>query len=149
MKKFVAFVCGHNSGRSQMAQAAFNSLKKLFPKADSNYEAISWGTGIKENAMVNPKVISPMKEIGIDLSDKKNYFPKTADHALVKQKYPHVVRVYTMGCMDNTCVLPLGKKINGDWDLEDPAKETTDVTAVRDKIIGKTLELLNEFNKEK
>ena len=83
--KYIAFICGHNSGRSQMAQAAFNHLKKLNPKVDAEYEAISWGTGIKENGTVNPKVIEPMKAVGIDLTDKNIHFPKIIDTPLFRK----------------------------------------------------------------
>ena len=57
-----------------------------------------------------------------------------------------------MGCMDKTCELPQGMQINSediiDWNLEDPAKEETDVNAVRDKIIGETSELISDLNKK-
>jgi hypothetical protein len=34
-----------------------------------------------------------------------------------------------------------------DWNLEDPAKEETDVNAVRNEILGKTMELIDELNR--
>lgn len=141
-------VCGHNSRRSQMAQAAFNHLKKFYTKVDVEYEAISWGTGIGDR--VNPKVIEPMKTVGIDLADASVYFPKDIDHLFVQEKLKDVVKVFTMGCMDKVCELTQGMQVKSeeviDWDLEDPAKENTDVNAVRDKIIGKTLELIKQLN---
>ena len=147
---YIAMICGHNSGRSQMAQAAFNYFKKLFPSVDAKYEAISWGTGIKENGTVNPRVIETMKEMGIDLTDKGVYFPKTIDHPDIRKKLKEVVKSFTMGCMDKKCELPLGMRVKTkeivDWGLEDPAEDETDVIAVRDKIIGKVLELINELN---
>lgn len=148
--KYVSMVCGHNSGRSQMAQAVFNHLKKLYPKVDVEYESISWGTGIGDK--VNPKVIEPMKAVGIDLTDARVYFPKDINHPFVQENLKDVVKVFTMGCMDKDCELPQGMQVKSeevvDWDLEDPAKDETDVNSVRDKIIGKTLELINEFNNE-
>lgn len=133
-----------------MAQAAFNSFKRLFPFVDAQYEAISWGTGLKENGTINPKVIDPMKAIGIDITDVSIYFPKTTDHVFVQQRLPTVVRAYTMGCMDKACELPTGIKIAPadivDWDLADPAKEETDVIAVRNQILGSTLELIIELS---
>ena len=144
-------ICGHNSGRSQMAQAAFNTLKKIYPRINPEYEAISWGTGIKENGKVNPKVIEPMKAIGMDLTNTAIYFPKDINHPLIKNKLNDVVRAFTMGCMNKKCELPLGMQIKTedvtDWDLEDPADDKTDVNAVRDKIIGKTLELLFDLSR--
>lgn len=52
--QYIAFVCGHNAGRSQMAQATFNTLKKINSKVDSRYEAISWGTGIGKQVILDP-----------------------------------------------------------------------------------------------
>lgn len=127
-----------------MAMAAFNYFKKLRPKVDEAYEAISWGTGI--GSEVNPKVIEPMKAIGIDLTDTSVYFPKDINHPSIKDKLPDVERIYTMGCMDKDCELPGELKITGDWELDDPAKEETDVDAVRDKIAGKSLGLIVELN---
>lgn len=145
--KYVTFICGHNSGRSQMAQGAFNHLKKLFPAVDREYEAISWGTGI--GSRVNPKVIEPMKAIGIDLTNSQAYFPKDINHDLIQKRLSNVQYAFTMGCMDNTCELPVGMPIQThdvlDWGLDDPAKPETNVIAVRDMIIGKILELLVEL----
>ena len=57
MKKYILFVCGHNSGRSQMAEVLFNTLNK-----NSNIEAQSAGTGIKWDGLINPKVVSILQE---------------------------------------------------------------------------------------
>jgi protein-tyrosine-phosphatase len=147
--QYIAMICGHNSGRSQMAQAMFNSLKRLYPSVDTRYEAISWGTGLKENGGINPKVIEPMQSIGIDLTDASTYFPKTTAHPFIQEKLPSVVRAYTMGCMDKVCELPAGINIAPgslvDWDLDDPAKEETDVITVRNKILGSSLELIAQL----
>ena len=52
--KYIAFVCGHNSGRSQMAQAFFNYAIKDFSSIDGKYEAISAGT--RHGDAINPLV---------------------------------------------------------------------------------------------
>ena len=141
---YIADVCGHNSGRSQMAMGIFNELKKLYRQVDENYEAISWGTGIGTG--INPRIIEPMRAIGIDVTDASVYFPKDVKHPSIDKKLQNVIRVYTMGCMENTCELPSGLTLTGDWDLEDPAKPETDVYAIRNKIIGYTLELVVELS---
>tara|TARA_B100000315_G_scaffold253950_1_gene293895 strand:- start:584 stop:1039 length:456 start_codon:yes stop_codon:yes gene_type:complete len=149
--RYIAFICGHNSGRSQMAQGVFNYLKKLYPSVDAAYEAISWGTGIKENGTVNPKVIEPMKAIGIDLTDTNIHYPKIIDHPFIQEKLKNVTRAFTMGCMDKVCELPAGMQISSedivDWDLDDPADDETDVNAVRNQILGNTLGLIFELSK--
>lgn len=125
-----------------MAQAIFNHLKKLFPTVDREFEAISWGTGVRGDGKVNPKIIEPMSRIAVDVMDSDVYFPKTMEHLFVAERYKDVVKVFTMGCMANTCELSDGRIIDGDWNLDDPGVEGTDVIAVRDAIIGKNLELL-------
>jgi arsenate reductase len=58
-KKTVLFICTHNSGRSQMAEAFLNEL------FGDQYEASSAGT---KPSAINPRVIAVMKETGLDLS---------------------------------------------------------------------------------
>jgi arsenate reductase len=57
-KKKVLFICGHNSGRSQMAEAFLNDL------ARGKIEVESAGL---EPRPVNPLVVEVMQEIGYDL----------------------------------------------------------------------------------
>ena len=61
-KKKVLFVCIHNSARSQMAEAFLNLL------AGDRFEAESAGL---EPGTLNPFVVEVMKEIGIDISQKR------------------------------------------------------------------------------
>lgn len=58
----VLFICVHNSGRSQMAEAFLNAL------AGDRFEAESAGF---DPTRVYPLVINAMHEAGIDLSKKK------------------------------------------------------------------------------
>ena len=62
MKK-VLFICGKNSGRSQMAEAY---LAKM---GGSDYEVKS--AGLEPAESVNPLVVAVMKEEGINLAHKK------------------------------------------------------------------------------
>jgi arsenate reductase len=59
----VLFICIHNAGRSQMAQAFFNKLSK------GRYKALSAGSRPSEE--VNPVVVAAMREVGIDISENK------------------------------------------------------------------------------
>jgi arsenate reductase len=56
----VLFVCGHNSARSQMAQAWLNHV------CPSLFEAQS--AGINPAAALNPLAVQAMREVGIDIS---------------------------------------------------------------------------------
>lgn len=58
-KTKVLFVCVHNSGRSQMAQAFLEQM------AGDRFEVASAGF---EPAPINPLVVEAMAEVGIDLS---------------------------------------------------------------------------------
>ena len=59
-KPKVLFICVHNSGRSQMAEAY---LKKI---ASDHYEVES--AGLEPANKINPLVVKAMKEEGIDIS---------------------------------------------------------------------------------
>jgi arsenate reductase len=61
--KTVLFVCIHNAGRSQMAEAYFNRAAK------GKARALSAGT--RPGNAVHPEVIEAMKEVGIDISGNK------------------------------------------------------------------------------
>jgi arsenate reductase (thioredoxin) len=109
------FVCVQNAGRSQMAEALY---------ARAGGEARSAGTAPAEH--VHPEVIEVMREVGIDLADRKPHRLATAD-----AEWADVV--VTMGCGDACPVLP-GKRYV-DWELDDPAgKPLDDVRAIRNEI---------------
>lgn len=144
--KYVAFVCGHNKGRSQMAMAMFNFLKEQYPRMADKYEAISWGTDIREG--MNQRVVEVMSEFGVYMADVSVYFAKGIDHSSIQDKLSDVALVYTMGCMDKACVLPEGLRVTEDWRLEDPVNEDVDVTALRDQTQEKVSELLKSIDYE-
>jgi arsenate reductase (thioredoxin) len=57
--RYVLFVCNHNAGRSQMAQAFFDRHAPPDVRADS--------AGTAPAAFVWPVVIEAMSEVGVDL----------------------------------------------------------------------------------
>ena len=63
MKHTILFICTHNSGRSQMAEAFMNSL------GGDRFHAESAGL---EPQPILPLVIRAMKEVGIDISRNKS-----------------------------------------------------------------------------
>lgn len=102
-KKKVAFICTHNSCRSQIAQALGKHL------AGDVFESFSAGTEIKNE--INPDAVRLIKEYyGIDMN--REQFPKTID------KIPSVDIVVTMGCGVNYPNVYAERKM--DWGLEDP-----------------------------
>src|SRR4051794_14662576 len=124
------FVCLHNAGRSQMSAALFERA------AGGRHRALSAGTTPGDR--VHPEVVAVMKELGIDLSDRRpqKLTPQLAEQADV---------VVTMGCGDECPYIP-GKRYL-DWDLEDPKGRPIDeVRATRDDIDRRLEQLVAELD---
>lgn len=103
-KPKVAFICVHNSCRSQMAEALGKHL------AGDIFESYSAGTELKNH--INPDAVRLMKEIyGIDM--------EATQYNKLIEDIPVPDVVITMGCNVNCPVLPC--KIREDWGLEDPS----------------------------
>ena len=103
MKPRVAFVCVHNSCRSQIAEALGRVL------ADDVFDSCSAGTALK--AAINPDAVRLMKQLyGIDM--EKDQRPK------LLTDIPAVDVVITMGCGVTCPNLPCKRR--EDWGLEDP-----------------------------
>lgn len=134
MKK-VLFVCVHNSGRSQMAEAFFNQL------AMGRAQALSAGTQPADN--VNPVIVEAMRELGIDISSNK---PK----ALTMDMVEKAERMITMGCgADAQAVCPANFIQSEDWALEDPhGKGLEDVRKIRDEVKERVTRLVQEMAPE-
>jgi arsenate reductase (thioredoxin) len=132
MTKTVLFVCIHNSGRSQMAEAFFNKI------ANGKAQAISAGTRPADT--VNPVVVKAMMEIGIDISKNK---PKTLTMEMIQS----ADKMITMGCGDDAeGVCPARFIETEDWALEDPkGKPVAGVRIIRDEIKRRVTELLKEI----
>lgn len=127
MKK-VAFVCVHNSCRSQMAEA-FGSVLGL-----NVFESYSAGT--EERDCINQDAVRIMKKIGVDMELLQE--PK-----LLKD-IPKVDIVITMGCNVNCPNLPCSYR--EDWGLEDPTgKLEEDFIYTRDKIKEKVEDLIKRI----
>jgi arsenate reductase len=130
MKK-VLFVCVHNSGRSQMAEAFFNQ------RAPAGWQAESAGTMPAQD--VNPLVVQVMKEVGLDISHNQ---PKL----LVPEMLTDVKHIFTMGCDVDSGLCPAGFLKTEDWGLEDPAgKPNETVRKIRDDIRTRVEKLIKEL----
>jgi len=124
--KTVLFICVHNSGRSQMAEAYFNKY------AAGKATAISAGSSPAET--VNPVVVQAMLEEGIDISGN---IPR----ALTVDMLDKADRVISMGCgVEESC--PATIVDTEDWELEDPkGKSLEQVRKIRNEIKLKVTEL--------
>jgi arsenate reductase (thioredoxin) len=97
----------------------------LFERAvDGRHAALSAGTTPGDR--VHPEVVEAMRELGIDLADRK---PQLLTRELAEQADV----VVTMGCGDQCPLIP-GKRYI-DWELEDPkGRPVEEVRATRDEI---------------
>lgn len=104
IKPKVAFICTHNSCRSQIAEA----LGKHF--ASDVFESFSAGTEPKES--INPDAVRLIKQLyGIDM--------ELSQKSKTLSDIPHVDVVITMGCGVACPYLP--SKRREDWGLKDPS----------------------------
>lgn len=102
-KKKIAFICVHNSCRSQIAEA----LGKHF--LGDKFDFYSAGTETK--TQINQDAVRLVKQIyGIDM--EKNQYSKTID------KIPAPDFAISMGC-DVGCPY-IGRKFDEDWGIPDP-----------------------------
>ena len=130
--KTILFVCVHNSGRSQMAEAFFNKL------AHGKAQAFSAGTQPADR--VNSVVVEAMKEVGIDISGNR---PKVLTMDMVEK----ADRMITMGCgADAQAVCPASFIETEDWALEDPhGKPIEEVRKIRDEVKERVARLIKEI----
>jgi arsenate reductase len=125
----VLFVCLHNAGRSQMSEALFTQA------AAGRHEARSAGT--RPGDRVHPEVVTVMRELDIDLAERKPQLLTTelAEWADV---------IVTMGCGDECPYIP-GKRYL-DWDLPDPMRlPVRHVRVIRDEIADRVRALADEL----
>ena len=100
----VAFICVHNSCRSQIAEALGRHL------ASDVFESYSAGTETKPQ--INQDAVRLMKQVhGIDMEAE-------GQHSKLLSDIPAVDVVITMGCNVACPFLPCQRR--EDWGLEDP-----------------------------
>lgn len=125
-KPLVLFVCRHNTGRSQMAEAYL----RLF--AGDAIEVASAGTEAADAP--NAGVVAAMAEDGVDISAAR---PKLIDPAQAAR----AERVITMGC--DVQGVP---RIDADWGLPDPKGRPPErVREIRDLVKAKARALALEL----
>ena len=124
-KPRVAFVCVHNSCRSQLAEAL---SKKL---AGDVFESCSAGTETKPQ--INQDAVRLMKQVyGVDMEE--------GQYSKLLSELPPVDIVVTMGCNVQCPTLPCSHR--EDWGLDDPSgKDDGAFLAVMSAIEEKVLDL--------
>lgn len=126
----VLFLCVHNSGRSQMAEAFFNAYAPPGLRASS--------AGSVPGDKLNPVVGQAMKELGIDMSGRR---PK----ALTLEMMEGADRVISMGCgVEESC--PAALVPIEDWQIDDPHGQPIEkVREIRDRIQARVRDLVQEM----
>ena len=132
-EKTVLFVCVHNSGRSQMAEALTNTLAK---QSGAAVRAVSAGT--VGGKALNPMAVEAMDELGISMAGQS---PKIMTDEMVKE----ADTIISMGCGVDADACPARFFLTEDWGLDDPAGQPIEkVREIRDQIRMKVERLLND-----
>lgn len=128
----VLFVCVHNAGRSQMAEALTNHLAR---ERGLDVRAVSAGT--VGGKTLNPMAVEAMREMGISMDGQE---PKLMTQAMVDS----ADRVISMGCGVDAAACPAKFILAEDWELDDPAGQSIEaVRAIRDQIADRVSRFLD------
>ena len=110
MKKKIAFICVHNSCRSQIAEA----LGKHFRGDEFDF----YSAGTETKPQINQDAVRLIKELyGIDMEETQ--YSKTV------AKIPTPDMAISMGC-DVGCPF-IGRSFDEDWGLPDPTGKSDEV----------------------
>ncbi len=127
----VLFVCVHNSGRSQMAEAFANHLANA-----SGLDLVAESAGTVGGSSLNPAAVQAMAEVGIDMTGQS---PKV----LTQEMADRADRIISMGCGVDAAACPARFLLTEDWALDDPAGQPIEkVREIREEIRDRVVELL-------
>ncbi len=131
-KKKVAFICVHNSCRSQIAEALGRHL------ASDTFESYSAGTETKQQ--INQDAVRIMKELyGIDMQAE-------GQHSKLVSDIPNPDIAISMGC--NVGCPFIGRPFDDNWGLEDPTgKSDEEFKTVIEQIRHDILELRSRLDR--
>ncbi len=124
----VAFVCVHNSCRSQMAEGF---LKRL-----AGDDFVVYSAGSEDQDSINPNAVEVMKEIDIDISEQ---YPKSLSDIPTE-----IDILITMGC--DVKISDATYHYTEDWAIDDPTDGSLDdFRKVRDIIKQKCIDLIERI----
>ncbi len=128
----VLFVCEHNSGRSQIAEAYLNTL------VSEKFTAESCGL---EPGVLNPHVVKSMQEDHIDIS--KNTTDSVFAFFQEERQYDIVITVCSQEVSEKCPIFP-GKTLRLNWPFPDPSQ----LTGTEEEVLGQ-LRIIRNMIKEK
>ena len=127
----VAFVCTHNSCRSQIAEAlGLRLAADVF---------VSCSAGTEPKSAVNPDAVRVLKQLtGLDMT--------ASQHPKLLSDLPPADVVVTMGCGVRCPLLPC--RYREDWGLPDPTGEPDEafertISAIREKVLDLRARILS------
>lgn len=121
--KHLLFVCVHNAGRSQMAEAMVNHLAK-----ERGLDVRAASAGTVGGKVLNPTAVEVMAEIGISMEGQA---PKFLTPTMVEK----ADEIISMGCGVDAEACPTKFLLTEDWGLDDPAGQPIErVREIRDQI---------------
>ena len=121
--KTVLFVCVHNAGRSQVAEAFTNALAR-----SRGVDVRGLSAGTLAGSVINPQAVAVMGEVGISMAGQS---PKQLTQAIADS----ADRIITMGCGVDAEACPARLHFSEDWGLDDPKGQPIEaVRAIRDEI---------------
>jgi len=133
--KTALFVCVHNAGRSQAAEAFLNhyaTLRAIPIRGES--------AGTEGGAMLNPTVVTLMEARGISMSGQS---PKI----LTQEMVDAADKVITMGCGVDADACPARVHFSDDWGLDDPkGRPVAEVEVILTEIEARVLRLIDELH---
>lgn len=132
--KRVLFVCVHNAGRSQMAEAFVSHYAKA-----RGLDVVGESAGTVAGTQINPVAVEVMNELGISMEGQtpKQLTQELADSADKK---------ITMGCGVDADACPARIFFTEDWGLDDPKGQPIEkVREIRDQIKERVETLLSEL----
>jgi arsenate reductase len=125
--KYVLFVCNHNAGRSQMAQAFFERHAPEDVRAES--------AGSEPAKQIWPEVVEVMREVGVDISGRR-------PQRLTVEMQLHADWAVTLACGDACPYVPSTVE---DWDIPDPrGRPIEEVRAIRDAVEARVRDLVGQ-----
>ena len=133
--KTALFVCVHNAGRSQAAEAFLNhyaTLRAIPVRGES--------AGTEGGAMLNPTVLALMEARGISMVGQS---PKI----LTQEMVDAADKVITMGCGVEADACPARVHFSDDWGLDDPkGRPVAEVEVILTEIEARVLRLIDELH---
>ena len=134
--KRLLFVCVHNAGRSQMAQAMANHLA-----SEKGLAVTAESAGTVGGKVLNPVAVQVMAEIGISMEGQEPKF-------LTPEMVAEADEIISMGCGVDAEACPTKFLLTEDWELDDPAGQPIEVVrTIRDQIRQRVEAKLDEVSK--